>query len=309
MTLDSIITQVSVLFILLLIGFILKKINIMTDELGKGLATLIIYVTLPSLIITSMNYKYSEEMFGNTIKIFIIGFLIYSVAIIIALIFTKAFKINNPQSGVYKMLIIFANVGFMGYPVVEVVFGKVGVFYAAFFNLWFNILLWTLGVLFVSSDNKKINLKSIVNPGSVAIILGFTLFIFSIKLPDVLYIPLRKLGDSTTPMSMLVVGSMLGDAKFKEVFMNYKLFVVGFLRLIFIPTLLMIVMSKLNLPSIVKGVPIIIMCMPSAANAAIFSRKFDSDYRLASQGVFLTTLFSIFTIPLIISLMYKLNIL
>lgn len=301
MSFSSVLTQASVLFILLIIGFILKKIKIMTDELGKGLSTLIIYVTLPSLIVTSMNYKFSQDMLQNSIKLITIGFFVYMFMIIISIIFVKVFHIEVSQRGVYQFLIIFANVGFMGYPIVEVVFGKVGVFYAAIYNLWSNIMIWTLGIILINPNNeKKINLKALINPGTVSILLGFTLFIFSIKLPQPLYISLNKLGASTTPMAMLVVGSLLGDAKFKEIFSNTALFMVTLLRLIIIPLSVLFVLTRLNLPPIVEGIPVIISSMPTAANAAIFARRFDSNYRLASQGVFLTTLISIATIPLLL---------
>ncbi|WP_069651057.1 AEC family transporter [Caloranaerobacter ferrireducens] len=296
-----VLNQVLVLFILLILGFILKKINIMTDELGKGLSTLIIYVTLPALIITSMNYKFSQDMLSNSIKLLIIGVIVYTFMIIVGVIFVKLLKIQGMQKGVYLFLIIFSNVGFMGYPVVEVAFGKIGVFYAAIYNLIFNILIWTLGVILVNPGHeKKINLKALINPGTVSIVLGFTLFIFSIKLPKPIYISLHKLGASTTPMAMLVVGSLLGDAKFKEIFGNSKLFIVALLRLIIIPLSVLFVLTRLNLPPVVAGIPVIISSMPTAANAAIFARRFDSDYRLASQGVFLTTLISIATIPFIL---------
>lgn len=301
-----VLNQVLVLFILLMIGFILKKINIMTDELGKGLTTIIIYVTLPALIVTSMNYEFSQDMLNNSIKLLGIGVILYSFMIIVGIVFVKLLKIQEPQRGIYLFLIIFSNVGFMGYPVAEVVFGKIGVFYAAIYNLMFNILLWTLGVILVNPEHeKKINLKTLINPGTVSIVLGFSLFIFSIELPEPIYISLSKLGDSTTPMAILVVGSMLGDAKFKEIFINTKLILSSVVRLIIIPGIILIALLKLNLPPIVKGIPIIISSMPAAANAAIFARRYDSDYRLASQGVFLSTLLSIGTIPLIILLLLQ----
>ncbi|SHH78542.1 hypothetical protein SAMN02745135_02118 [Caloranaerobacter azorensis DSM 13643] len=296
-----VLNQVLVLFILLMLGFILKKINIITDELGKGLSTLIIYVTLPALIITSMNYKFSRDILSNSIRLIIIGIIVYIFMIVVGIIFVKLLNIQEPQKGIYLFLTIFPNVGFMGYPVVEVAFGKIGVFYAAIYNLIFNVLIWTLGVILVNPEHKKkINLKSLINPGTVSIVLGFILFIFSIKLPKPIYISLHKLGASTTPMAMLVVGSLLGDAKFKEIFGNIKLFIVALLRLIIIPLSVLFVLIRLNLSPIVAGIPVIISSMPAAANAAIFARRFDSDYRLASQGVFLTTLISILTIPFIL---------
>ncbi|RKD32243.1 AEC family transporter [Thermohalobacter berrensis] len=301
MEFTAISNQVLVLFILLVIGFILRKFDLMNDELNKGLSNLIIYVTLPALIITSMNYEFSQDKLNNSIKLLIIGFFIYIFMILLSLLYTKIFHIEEPQRGVYQFLIIFANVGFMGYPIVEVIFGKIGVFYAAIYNLWFNIILWTLGIILINpKHDKNINFKNLINPGTVSLLIGFIIFIFSIKLPQPIYVSLDRLGASTTPMAMLVVGSLLGDAKIGEIFTNKHLIITTLIRLIIIPAILIMGLSLFKLPDVVKGIPVVIGSMPAAANMAIFARKFNSDYRLASQGVFFTTLVSIGTIPLVI---------
>lgn len=304
MNIISVLSQVSVLFILLIIGIVLRKAKIMSDELGKGLSNLIIYATLPALIITSMNYEFSKDMLNNGLIILALGGGIYLFAGLIAYLYVKINKIENPDKGIYLFIIIFANVGFMGYPIIEVVFGKIGVFYGALFNLWFNILLWTVGVILANpKNNTKINLKTIINPGTISIIIGITLFIFSIQLPGPLFNALNSLGEATTPLAMIVVGSMLSESKLSEVFTNIKLIGSAIIKLIIIPLPILFVLTLLPIPDIVKGVPIIIMSMPSAANAAIFARRYDSDYRLASQGVFLSTLLSLVTIPIMISIL------
>lgn len=300
-----VLNQVAVLFILIIIGFILKKLKIITDEFGKGLTSLIIYVTLPMLVITSMNYEFSKELFDNSIKILIYGSGVFLFMILVSMLFVKVFHADKPQKGVYQYLIVFPNTGFMGYPILLSVFGQIGIFYGAIFSLLFNFLIWTLGIVFVNQEkDTKINLKMLINPGIIAVIVGFTLFIFSIRLPDVIYKPLELVGDTTTPLAMMLVGSLLGDAKFSDMVKNIRLFIIVLIRLIMIPCIILIVLSYANLPQIVSTTLVILSGMPSAANAAIFARKYDSDYRLASQGVFLTTLLSIGTVPLIIYLSF-----
>ncbi|MTI65543.1 MAG: AEC family transporter [Firmicutes bacterium] len=304
MSLSLIASQVSVLFILLGIGLILKKVNLITDELNKGLSSLIIYATLPALIITSMNYEFSKDMFTNGMKVLGIGFFVYLFVLLLGFIFSKVFHIENPQKGVYLFLLMFSNVGFMGYPITEVVFGKIGVFYAAIFNIWFNILIWTLGVLLLNPKKKNnLNFKSLLNPGTISLFIGFFLFIFSLKLPKPLFMALDSLGKATTPLAMMVVGSLLGDVKISNIIKNKKLLIVSLLRLIIIPLTVLLLLLPFNLEETIMGVIVLIVSMPSAANAAIFARRYDSDYSLASQGVFITTLFSIVSIPLIIFIM------
>lgn len=296
-----VLNQVAVLFILIVVGFILKKRRILSDEFSKGLASLIISVTLPALIITSMNYEFSDKLLDNSLKILGYGVGAFALMILISYIFSKVFHVENPQRGVYQFLIVFPNTGFMGFPILNAVFGQEGVFYGAIFNLLFNVLLWTLGVYFVSKEkDRKINLKTLINPGTIAVAIGFMLFVLSIKLPYVLHSALSTIGHTTTPLAMMMVGLLLADAEFGLLFKNAKLFIIAAIRLIIVPMFFYFVLSQFNLPDIVLSTLVILCGMPSAANAAIFSRKFDSDYRLASQGVFLTTLLSIGFIPLII---------
>lgn len=296
-----VLNQVAGLFILIVVGFILKKLKVLSDEFGKGLASLIISVTLPALIITSMNYQFSKELLDNSLLILVYGSGAFALMILISYIFSKIFHLENPQKGVYQFLVVFPNTGFMGFPILSSVFGQQAIFYGAIFNLIFNVLLWTLGVYFVSKGkDRKINLRMLINPGTIAVVIGFTLFILSAKLPYILHSALDTIGHTTTPLAMMLVGLLLGDAEFGLLFRNIRLFIISAIRLIIIPVSVYFLLSLLHLPNIVLATVVILSGMPSGANAAIFSRKFNSDYRLASQGIFLTTLLSIGSIPLII---------
>ena len=295
-----VLNQIAVLFILIVVGFMLKKLKILDDRFEKGLAGLIISVTLPALIITSMNYEFSKELLGNSLMILGYGASTFALMILVSYIFSKIFHLENPQKGVYQFLIVFPNTGFIGFPILNAVFGREAIFYASIFNVIFNILLWTLGVYFVSKKKKKINFNMLINPGTVSVVVGFMLFVLSIELPYIIHSSLQTIGDTTTPLAMIMVGLLLGDARFRVLFKNIKLFVISVIRLIIIPLIVYIMLSLFKLPQIVLATVVILSGMPSGANAAIFSRKFESDYKLASQGIFLTTLLSIASIPLII---------
>lgn len=295
----SIITQVSVLFILLSVGFICRKTNIITDDLIKGLSNIIINVCLPALIITSLNYKFDKGLFKNTLILLIVSFFIYIALLIIGYIFTKVLHIKNPKKGVYIFLLVFSNVGFMGFPIINIVYGNIGIFYSSFILLWFNLLLWTVGIILVNPKDK-FKLKSVINPGIISLCIGLVIFIFSLKITKPIYLSLKSLANITTPLAMMVVGALLGSVKLKSLFKNLKLLTFVLLKLLIIPLLLVVVLKLFIIPDIIIGILVIIFSMPSAVNASIFSRRYDSDYILASKGVFLTTLFSIVTIPLII---------
>lgn len=305
-----VLNQTIILFIIIFIGFFIKKMKIISNEFTKDISGFITNITLPLLTITSMNYAFSMEMFNNAIKILLFGAFSYVLAILAAAIFNKAVKSQEPQKGVYNFLIVFPNSAFMGFPILKAVFGDVGIFYASIYNILFNVLTWTLGVKFltaysVDKQNNGSRLKNLINPGIISVIIGLFLFIFSIKLPMLIYNPLKLLGDTTTPLAMFVAGAMLADTKISETIGNAKLYIIAAIRLLLLPILLMLTLSMFNLPDIVVGVLSIITGMPAAVNTAIFARRFESDYRLASQGVFVTTLLNMLTAPLIIYLLTK----
>lgn len=312
MLIVPVLTQTAILFILILIGFIIKKLNIISDSFVKELSGFIVNVTLPMMIISSMNYDFSTEMLMNSLLILFAGAISYIVVIIISNIFTHIFKANEPQKGVYKFLILLSNTGFMGFPILNAMYGSVGIFYGSIFNILFNIVLWTIGVHLVSNTQRQdkgefknnigIVFKKLINPGIVSIIIGFVLFLSPIKLPILIYSPIKLIGDSTTPLAMMVVGALLADVSIGGMFKNYKLYAVSAVRLVIIPIVLVLIFPLLKLPDIVAGVVVLVNSMPAAANVAIFAKKYNSDYELASQGVFITTLLNLFTVPLIIYL-------
>ncbi len=303
-----VLNQTIILFILIFIGFIIKKKSIITNQMIKDLSGLILNVTLPLMMITAMNYKFSLEMLNNSMLTLIYGIISYAIVIIIAIIFNKLLKPDEAQKGVYSFLIVFPNTGFMGFPILKAMFGDIGVFYGAIYNLLFNFLTWTLGVKYMTSYNtienkESTTLKNFINPGFISVFIGLLVFISPVKLPNIIYSPLKLLGDTTTPLAMLVAGAMLADIKISEVLGNKKLYILAVIRLLVAPISMILIFSIFKVPSIVKGVLVTLTGMPAAVNTAIFATKYNSDSKLASQGVFITTLLNILTAPLIIYLL------
>lgn len=298
--------QTLILFFLLVIGFIIRRLKIVDQGIDKNLTNLIIYVTLPALIINSMDYEFSVERLTQLGNIFIATLIVYLLMIALSYLVVKVLGVKAKERDVYQFILIFANVGFMGYPVIDLVFGAEGIFLAAIYNLIFNILLWTLGVIIISrSDNEDndFSFKHLLNPGIISIGIGFLIFVFSLSLPSSISTTLEMLGHTTTPLAMIVVGSILAQTKIKEIFSKLNLWLITLVRLIILPIITLFSFRNFITDSLVLGVVVLLTAMPAAANTAIFANEFDGDSALASEGVFLTTLISVLTIPLIVYLL------
>lgn len=307
MAFNNVLEQSIILFFLIIIGFISRKKNIVTDETIKGFSEFMLKVTLPLFIIVSMDKDFSKDKIVFSGLILFISIFTYLFKILLSKIFVN--RINTPeiQKNVYRCLIIFSNAGFMGFPIAYTIYGDDGVFYAAMLNIAYNVSIWTLGVKLLNVEgNQENSLKKLIfNPGIFSVFIGLILFVTPLTLPRLLYEPMNMVGNMTTPMAMIVVGGILGGTKIASAFKNKNLIMVSLIRLIFIPIIILIALLPFNLPKIVLGITVIIDAMPCAANVAIFSRRYGSDYSLASQGIFLSTLMNIITTPFILYIFIK----
>lgn len=298
---NNIINLVLVLFFMMVVGFYGRRKQIINQDMSKGLSNIILNITLPLMIISSFNYEFSKESLNIAYK----GFLL-SIVIHIAIVFSSKafyFKFDKDEKAVLRFITIFSNCGYMGYPVLESIYGKIGVFYGAIYNIPFNILLWTIGVmLFTGNKDSKNFKKAFFNPGVISVTLGLIIFIYSIKLPYPIMKTIESIGSMTTPISMMVVGAMLADIKLKELFAGKAIFYGAFIRLLFLPVAVLGILKLLGIEKILMDVAVIIVAMPAAVNTVVFSENYNGNSVLSSKIVFLTTMLSMVTIPLILLL-------
>lgn len=297
----SVINQVAILFFIMAVGAYARKKGIINDELNRGLSDLLLNISMPLLIIVSFNVEFSQEMLKNAVFLFVCSTAIYLVTIAASGFLFKKYPDNIRR--VLKFITIFSNCGFMGYPVMESIYGRIGLFYTVVFNIPFTIFFWTVGImLFTDKKDLKSALRMIVNPGMISTAIGLLVFLFSIKLPYPVYKSIDILGSMTTPLSMLVIGAMLADINIKEVFSGYAIYHGTFIRLIVIPALIYLVMKLMGYSGMMLGIPVITMAMPAAAGTSIFAQKYNGDYEFSSRCIFLSTALSLITIPLFIIL-------
>lgn len=304
MFMNNLLTQSVSIFLLIAAGYTVRKRGILSDREVKGLTNLIVTISMPSSIIMSMAIEFSKDKLIFAAVAFGFNVIGYFLKGALANAFVKLFKIEDFQVPVYKLMIMFSNCGFMGIPVAGALFGSEGLFYAAIVNVCFNIFLWTLGIKISSegqNPDSRISAKVLLkNPGIMSVGIGLALFMLPFDLPKFVETPMSLLAATTTPLAMISVGAFMVDTDIKSVFRDKNLIASTIVRLVVFPMIYMSLIKVSNLPETVGAVLLILESMPAAVTVAIFARQFDSDYELASKGIFLTTLFSLFTIPAIL---------
>lgn len=299
----TVLNQIVVLFLLLVIGYVAKKFEVFDDKTTKGLVSLLLKVSLPAWIIVSMQNPFDMILLRESAIMFGLSFLTYGLTFLIAWYIPRLIGADDREKGVFQFMLMFSNVGFMGYPVIEAILGKDAIFHTAIYNMPFNLLVFSIGIIMLrggfGKEGNRFNPKMLLNPGIIAVTVGFSFFILSIKLPSAIEGTLRMIGSTTTPMSMIIVGALLSKVKLKEVFTNKRIYIISFCRLLVLPLCTWLILRQFITNPIILGVPVIISGMPAAANTSILAAEYGGEAELASQGVSISSLFSIITIPLL----------
>ena len=294
--------EVIALCLMMAAGIYGRKKNYIDDRVENGLNSILVNIVLPMSIINSFNMEYNPAIVDNC-KILILLSLILHVGIFIIskFIFFKADKKKKP---VLRFMITFSNCAFMGYPILGSIYGDMGIFYASIFNIVFYIFVWTFGVALFNTDMPlKESIGNIVKNKSIwAVVIGGIIFLGQIQIPTALNSGIKNLGAVTTPLSMIIIGSMLCKSNIKEILKDSSLYFVSLLRLIIIPLIISIVLKPFNLDKMIVAVPTLIMAMPGAAICPVIANDNHGDGVLASKCVFMTNILSVITIPIFMNL-------
>jgi predicted permease len=221
-----------------------------------------------------------------------------------ALLLGKILYRNYPpdKKSIMQYGTIVNNAGFAGLPLAGEIFGDIGLFYASFFLIPNRIFMWTAGISLFEKTDPKTKWKNILlNPNIIAVELGLLRCLLPIKLPYFLDYSIDKIGATVSPLSMIIVGAILADVDIKSIFDKTVFFVAG-VRLILLPLLTIGIVSLLHLDTTISGVALVLTAMPVGTTTALLAAKYHADVAFASKCVFITTLASLITVPILMLL-------
>lgn len=292
--------QIIILFLIMGVGYYSGKIKIIDDNTTSHLSNFIVSITLPMMILTSFDVKYSKKLFIIIMELLGFSIMAFIISIIIGKIIS--FKFGCDKKDILMFMSMFSNCGFIGFPVLKIIYGNNGVLYTSIFNLVYNIFVWTMGIVIINDKKQEINYKKILlNPNIMAVILGMILMVLSIKIPYSINSAFNLIGSMTAPLSMIVIGVMLTEVEFNDIFSDWSLYYISILRLIIIPLIIYFVLSFLGVNKLVIGVIIICEAMPGGTLCPILAKSYNRNFKYASKIVLVTTILSIVTIPFMIS--------
>lgn len=293
------------LFLLLILGFVLFKCHIFDEYTNKKISALIVNVASPMLIISSIA---GVEGSNKSIVFLMIGagILMYIGFIILGKIINRIFPFPKKDWPVYECMVVFANTGFMGYPVLLDVFGQEAVFYASLIHMAFNFFVYTYAIMCLTKGDDsefKLNFKQLLTPGIILIFVGIFIYLFDIQLPSVLMDTINSIGSLTAPLSMMMIGSSLAVYPIKDSFTDWRSYVFAFVRLMIVPFVTMLICRLIHIDPYYANITIITNAMPVGSMVLMLATQYNANVKIVTRNIVVSTLLSVITIPIVVATM------
>lgn len=292
--------QVGILYVLIALGFIVDKVGIFKEKTAKSSNDLLFYIITPAVMIRAFaEVDGTKENMRNLFIAAGLGAVLQTLGAVIAEIFFRDKK--DPDNCIYKLAVSYGNVGYMALPLAQALFGAQGVFFCSGVVMVFNIFNFTHGIQIVSGGDKFELKKLILNPGTIAVLIGLPLLIFNVNLPETIAKPIDYVASLQTPLAMIFFGTYLANTDLKTMFKNKKIYLTSALKLIAIPLIMLAIMKLLHVGNDMMSAILISSSAPSANMTVMFSAKYGKDVGLASKLVAVCSFLSIITMPLMIA--------
>ena len=297
--------KMAMLVILLALGYLCARLKLVGPEFNKGLSKLVINFFLVGMILSSVINKEMELTGAEALTGFLMLALMMLICFAIAWISPGVLRIKDGDKGMYRMLVAFMNNGFMGFPIVAAIYGEDAVFFASLSNIPFNLLLYSAGVMLLreGSDGEKFKLRNAINAPLVATLIATIILVLKIPVPAIIDDTVDTISSATVPLSMMCIGLSLGSVSLKDAFVHPRLYGLSFVRLVVCPLIVWFVMSFFITNPVILGTIVILSACPSAVICSILGIENGRDGIESSEAVFLCTVLSMITIPLLVSVL------
>lgn len=299
MNLSAVISQLISLFLMMIIGYAAARTGLITPDFRKKLSAFTLGTAAPCIILSSA----LESSGGMNVPVTLgTAALFYVVMIALAKVFVLVMRTPASQRKLDELMLIYTNVGFMGIPVVQSIYGATGVAMVSMFILMFNLTFFSYGIMLISGGTK-INLRALINPCIFAALGAMVLSFTGLRLPAVVESTISSVGAINTPMAMMIIGASLAHSDLRAALTNMRLYRVSTVSMLVMPLCVLALSLLLPVEPMLRGVAVCMAAMPIAGNCAMASDMYTPEDMTASHAVIVSTLMSAVTLPLICAVM------
>ncbi|MCR5508325.1 MAG: AEC family transporter [Lachnospiraceae bacterium] len=307
-----VIKQMIMIALLITVGCYSYKKGLVNDNSKKSISSLIVNFTNPALLVYSMLGS-KDRLSGRQLMLGMVSAIVtYAILIILAEMIVRIFRLKKDERYSYWMLCVFGNTGFIGIPLTEAVLGGSALVYVCIHNIIFSILIYTVGDaklheaaahagiegMNVSASGIK-KLRPMINSGTVCAFGALALYVAGMDLPDVLLRTFDYAGRPTTFLSMVVLGCAVANMSIKRVISNHRLIIFSVVRLIVVPGLILLILKLFMNDALIINTAALMLAVPAGNMPLIMASRIGLGTDTISDGIVLTTILSLITIPLV----------
>lgn len=310
MSFATILSQMLTLLLMMTLGYLARRRGLLDEHVNASLSKIVLNVTLPAQILTSFAIEGAELANREVGAAFGLSCLIYAFYIVLAMVYVRLCRLPRQDWGTYQYMVIFGNIGFMGFPVITAIFGARALAYAVIMNIIFTLLVFSYGIKLITSGSDKaepFSWRKLLNMPLLASVLTLALYFLHIRLPGIINTALFTMGDATTPMAMLILGCTIAEMPLRELFDEWRIYAFVGLKLLVMPVLVFLLLRLLpgfDANSLLARVLVVLSSVPVATNATMLSIEYGGNNKLVAQGIFFSTILSVLTIPLLVFIFY-----
>lgn len=290
--------QIVIMLILILVGIMCFKTNLISKETNGKLSDLILLLINPVVIFVSYQREFEPTLLSNLLISLVLAVITHVIAIVISYLLLPNKK--DADMAIERFGLVYSNCGYIGIPLANGVLGSIGVFYLAAYMTIFNLFVWTHGVInMTGKKDSRTFLKALLSPAVIATILGFILFVARISLPELLVETMSYIANMNTPMAMIIAGVTIAQTNIRKLISKPRSYYIAFLKLLFVPLVVLMIFQLLPIAREVVLTSVLAAACPIGATISLFAIRYKRDYIYASELFALTTLLCVVTIPIV----------
>lgn len=294
--------QITILFIFIVIGFMLRKKNKVPGNCSKILSTLQLNVFMPLLVLGNFTKNFKADILIEKLPIFLASLITLALVFFPTLYLTKKFIKTPAKRDVYIYSFTITNIGYFGYPLVHAVFGEEIFFDFLIFCIPLNIFIYTVG-MYILNPNRVFSIKTLINMPMIAMIVGIFLGLLNLPYPKIFY-EITDMGNNCmAPVAMLLTGCVFANIDLRKMLSDARVYIVVIIKLLIVPISAFAIMSLLNIPDIIAALIGITLSLPAGLNGIVFPEAFGGDSTSGAQLCFISTALCLITVPVIFSIM------
>lgn len=301
---SAVINQLAQMVIMIVIGYICAKVGLTGPEFNRHTSKVLTNVLLPATILKAMTGLGGDLTNGELVYVIILFFIMMGIAGAVGGLLSRLLHVHPSERGIVVGLVMYMNISFVGFPLVETYYGAQGMLYACLSCVPMNLLMFSVGVAGISGNSRDaISLKQMLNIPLLSTLLGIIIMALGLRLPTVVSGTISSVANATVPISMIILGSSLAAIPTKSALGDVRIYIIAIVRLLVCPIVTNLLLRLFVDNQTLIGAVTILASTPVAVLMTPLCVQYGKSDALPSKSIFISTVLSVFTMPAMIWLL------